>query len=214
MNDLSNYRKSYDKSELLEHMIPEDPINLFHKWFHEVKDFGGVDEVNAMTVSSIGLDNFPKARVVLLKHYDEEGFVFYTNYNSEKGMSILQNSNVCLSFFWHSLERQVIIKGVAEKTSSVVSDNYFASRPVGSQLGAIVSAQSEVVPNRDFLEGKLKELEKQWEGKEIPRPNHWGGFLIRPISVEFWQGRPNRLHDRIRYTLNEDFNWKVERLAP
>jgi pyridoxamine 5'-phosphate oxidase len=214
MNDLSNYRKSYEKSELLEKSIPEDPINLFHKWFHEVKDFGGVEEVNAMTVSSIGLDNFPKARVVLLKQYDEEGFVFYTNYHSEKGKSILQNPHVCLSFFWHSLERQVIIKGIAEKTSEIVSDNYFASRPEGSQLGAIVSNQSEVIPDRGFLETKLKLLEKEWEGKQIPRPSHWGGFLVRPISVEFWQGRPNRLHDRILYTLQEDFHWKIERLAP
>jgi pyridoxamine 5'-phosphate oxidase len=214
MNDLSNYRKSYEKSELLENTIPEDPINLFQKWFHEVKDFGGVEEVNAMTVSSIGLDNFPKARVVLLKHYNEEGFIFYTNYNSEKGKSILQNPNICLSFFWHSLERQVIIKGIAEKTSEIVSDNYFASRPEGSQLGAIVSDQSQVIPNRDFLETKLKALEQQWEGKEIPRPTYWGGFLVRPISVEFWQGRPNRLHDRILYSLQEDFNWKIERLAP
>lgn len=214
MNDLSNYRKSYEKSELLEHMIPEDPINLFHKWFHEVKDFGGVDEVNAMTVASIGLDGFPKARVVLLKHYNEEGFVFYTNYNSEKGKSILNNPNVCLSFFWHSLERQVIIKGKAEKTSDMISDNYFASRPVGSQLGAIVSDQSTVIPNREFLEASLKELEKEWEGKVIERPSNWGGFLISPISVEFWQGRPNRLHDRILYTFQDDYNWRMERLAP
>jgi pyridoxamine 5'-phosphate oxidase len=214
MNDLSNYRKSYEKSELLEQSIPEDPINLFHRWFHEVKDFGGVDEVNAMTVASLGLDGFPKSRVVLLKHYDEEGFVFYTNYNSEKGKSILHNPNICLSFFWHSLERQVIIKGIAEKTSSMVSDNYFASRPIGSQLGAIVSDQSEVIPNRSVLEEKLKELEKQWEGKEIPRPSHWGGFLIRPISVEFWQGRPNRLHDRILYSLLDNYSWSITRLAP
>ena len=195
-------------------MIPEDPINLFHQWFHEVKDFGGVEEVNAMTVASIGLDGFPKARVVLLKHYDEEGFIFYTNYNSEKGKSILHNSNVCLSFFWHALERQVIIKGTAEKVSAVVSDNYFASRPKGSQLGAIVSDQSEVIPNREVLEKKLLNLESQYEGKEIPRPSTWGGFLIRPIAVEFWQGRPNRLHDRIRYSLQEDCSWTIERLAP
>ena len=214
MNDLSNYRKSYEKSELLEQSIPEDPINLFHKWFHEVKDFGGVDEVNAMTVASFGLDGFPKSRVVLLKHYDEEGFVFYTNYNSEKGKSILRNPNICLSFFWHSLERQVIIKGMAEKTSSMVSDSYFASRPLGSQLGAIVSDQSEVIPNRSVLEEKLKELERQWEGKEIPRPSHWGGFLVRPISVEFWQGRPNRLHDRILYSLLDNYSWSITRLAP
>jgi pyridoxamine 5'-phosphate oxidase len=214
MNDLSNYRKSYEKSELLEDSIPEDPINLFHKWFHEVIDFGGVDEVNAMTIATVGLDNFPKARVVLLKHYDAEGFIFYTNYNSEKGRSILKHPNVCLSFFWHSMERQVIVKGVAEKTTANQSDNYFASRPVGSQLGAMVSNQSEVIPNRTVLETQLIQLEKEWEGKEIPRPDNWGGFLVRPISVEFWQGRPNRLHDRIRYTVQEDYNWTIERLAP
>ena len=194
--DLSNYRKSYEKSALLESNIPEDPINLFHKWFYEVKDFGGEDEVNAMTVATIGLDGFPKSRVVLLKKYDEEGFVFYTNYHSEKGKALLHNPNVCLSFFWHSLERQVIIKGVAEKTAENISDNYFASRPDGSKLGAIVSEQSEVIPDRDFLEHKLHELEEQFEGKEIPRPAHWGGFIVRPVEVEFWQGRPNRLHEK------------------
>lgn len=214
MNDLSNYRKSYEKSELLESMIPEDPINLFHRWFHEVKEFGGVDEVNAMTVATIGLDGFPKSRVVLLKKYDENGFVFYTNYNSEKGKAILQNPNICLSFFWHSIERQVIIKGIAEKTAENVSDNYFASRPDGSKLGAIVSNQSEVIPNREFLENQLKALENETQGKEILRPNNWGGFLVRPTEIEFWQGRPNRLHDRIRYALQDDFAWSINRLAP
>ena len=214
MEDLSNYRKSYEKSQLIETDIPEDPINLFHKWFYEVEDFGGVDEVNAMTVSTIGLDGFPKSRVVLLKKYNEEGFIFYTNYDSEKGKAITANPNVCLSFFWHSMERQVIIKGIAEKASTIISDNYFASRPDGSKLGAIVSNQSEVIESRTILENKLKELEHQFEGKQIDRPTNWGGFLIRPIQVEFWQGRPNRLHDRIRYTLQDDYFWKIERLAP
>lgn len=214
MEDLSNYRKSYDKSELLETTIPEDPINLFNKWFHEVEDFGGVDEVNAMTVSTIGIDGFPKSRVVLLKQFTFEGFIFYTNYESEKGKAITANPNVCISFFWASLERQVIIKGIAEKITSNVSDGYFESRPTGSKLGAIVSNQSEIIPSRTFLEEKLKTLEIEYQNKEILRPDHWGGFLVRPVSVEFWQGRPNRLHDRIRYELKDDCIWKIDRLAP
>lgn len=214
MEDLSNYRKSYDKSELLETTIPEDPINLFNRWFHEVEDFGGVDEVNAMTVSTIGMDGFPKSRVVLLKKYTFEGFIFYTNYTSEKGKAISNNPNICLSFFWHTMERQVIIKGIAEKTSKNISDGYFESRPDGSKLGAIVSNQSEVIPSRTVLEDKLKQLEKEFQGKEILRPDFWGGFLVKPVEVEFWQGRPNRLHDRIRYQLQDDFSWKMERLAP
>lgn len=214
MKDLSNYRKSYDKSELLEASIPEDPMNLFNKWFHEVKDFGGIEEINAMTVSTIGLDGFPKARIVLLKQYTYEGFIFYTNYDSEKGKAIAHNPNVCLSFFWHSLERQVIIKGTAVKTSENISDGYFESRPNGSKLGAIVSNQSEIIPSRIVLEEKLKQLEIDFEGKEIPRPNNWGGFLVKPLEVEFWQGRPNRLHDRIRYQLQKDFSWNIDRLSP
>ena len=214
MKDLSNYRKSYEKSELLEHNIPEDPINLFNRWFHETEDFGGVDEVNAMTVATIGLDGFPKSRVVLLKKFNEEGFIFYTNYNSEKGKAIENNPHICLSFFWTSLERQVIIKGIAEKTPDVISDNYFASRPDGSKLGAIVSPQSEIIPNREYLETNLLLLEQEYQGIEINRPKNWGGFLVRPQEVEFWQGRANRLHDRIRYQLQPDFSWKIDRLSP
>lgn len=214
MEDLSNYRKSYDKSQLLEDSIPEDPINLFNRWFHEVEDFGGLDEVNAMSVATIGLDGFPKTRVVLLKKYTFEGFIFYTNYNSEKGKAIANNPNICLSFFWNTLERQVIIKGIAEKTPTNISDGYFESRPDGSKFGAIVSNQSEIITSRKELEDKLKKLEIDFQGKEIPRPDYWGGFLVKPIEVEFWQGRPNRLHDRIRYQLKPDFSWKIDRLSP
>lgn len=214
MNDLSNYRKSYEKRDLLENDIPEDPINLFNRWFHEVEDFGGVEEVNAMTVATIGFDGYPKSRVVLLKKYNEEGFVFYTNYESQKGRAIAMNPKVCLSFFWHSMERQVIIKGEAQKVLPSISDGYFDSRPDGSKLGALVSNQSSVIPDRAYLEEKLKNLEKQYEGKVIPRPDFWGGYLVVPVEVEFWQGRPNRLHDRIRYILLEDYSWKIERLAP
>lgn len=214
MSDLSHYRKSYEKSQLIEENLTEDPITLFRNWFIEAEEFGVSGEVNAMTVSTIGLDGFPKSRVVLLKQFTYEGFIFYTNYNSEKGKAIQANPNVCLSFFWHEMERQVIIKGIAEKTSENISDGYFESRPDGSKLGAAVSPQSEVIPSRSYLEDNLKELEKEYTGKEIPRPKHWGGFLIRPVEIEFWQGRPNRLHDRIRYKQQDDFSWKTERLAP
>lgn len=214
MSDLSDYRKSYEKSQLLESQLPEDPINLFNRWFYEVEEFGGVEEVNAMTVSSLGLDGFPKGRVVLLKKFNEEGFIFYTNYDSEKGKEIAQNPKICLSFFWQSIERQVIIKGIAERTSIAISDNYFDSRPFGSKLGAMVSPQSQVIPSREYLSSKLTDLENKYADKEVKRPEHWGGYLVRPVSVEFWQGRPNRLHDRIRYTLENDLDWKIERLAP
>ena len=213
MKDLSNYRKSYEISSLLEQDIPTDPINLFHRWFHEVQDFGGVDEVNAMTVSTLGFDGFPKARVVLLKQYNEEGFVFYTNYQSEKGKAIAANPKVCLSFFWNSMERQVIIKGIASPLTAEQSDAYFYSRPLGSQLGAIVSPQSSIIPNRSILESQLHSLEQQ-HILEVQRPIHWGGYRVEPISVEFWQGRPNRLHDRIRYTIQDDLSWSIDRLAP
>lgn len=212
--DLSSYRKVYEKRDLLENGIPDNPLQLFQTWFYEVEASGGVDETNAMTVSTIGLDGFPKARVVLLKKYTHEGFIFYTNYESEKGKAIAANPNICLSFFWANMERQVIIKGIAEKLAENLSDGYFESRPIGSQLGALVSPQSEVIPSRDFLENKLHELEKLYAEKEIIRPKFWGGFLVRPQSIEFWQGRPNRLHDRIRYSLTDDYDWKIERLAP
>lgn len=212
--DLSNYRKSYEKGELLLDNISDNPIELFRDWFVEVDSHFNIDEANAMTVSTLGLDGYPKSRVVLLKKYTFEGFVFYTNYNSEKGKAIEANPNVCLSFFWHAAERQVIIKGKAEKIAENMSDGYFESRPRGSQLGAIVSNQSEVIENRTVIEDRLKALELQYEGKDILRPKHWGGYLVRPVEIEFWQGRPNRLHDRIRYQLQEDFNWKIERLSP
>ncbi|ETN96571.1 pyridoxamine 5'-phosphate oxidase [Zhouia amylolytica] len=213
-NDLGHYRRNYQKSELIETNVPDNPMQLFQTWFYEVEQFGGVEEANAMTVSTIGLDGFPKNRVVLLKKYTYEGFIFYTNYNSEKGKAIAGNPNICLSFFWPNLERQVIIKGIAEKVSENLSDGYFESRPDGSKLGAIVSDQSEVIENRSVLEQKLKELESELKGKEIERPSYWGGYLVKPESIEFWQGRPNRLHDRLRYTLQKDYSWKIERLAP
>lgn len=210
---LHDYRKSYEKGELSENSVDENPMQQFRKWFYEVQDSGGLDEVNAMTVNTIGTDGFPKGRVVLLKKYDEYGFYFYTNYESEKGRAIANNNKVSLSFFWPYMERQIIIKGTAEKTSEADSTNYFHSRPKGSQLGAVVSHQSEVVESREVLEKNLAELEKKYEQEEVPKPDNWGGILVKPISIEFWQGRPNRLHDRIRYRL-KDNDWVIERLAP
>ena len=212
--DLSNHRKVYQKNALTKATVPENPMELFQKWFYEVEEFGSTEEANAMTIATIGTDNFPKSRVVLLKKFTWEGFIFYTNYHSEKGKAITANPNVCLSFFWHEMEQQIIIKGVAEKTVENISDGYFESRPEGSKLGAWSSDQSSVVASREELNAKLKLLEKKYLNKEIPRPKHWGGYLIKPVSIEFWQGRPNRMHDRIRYTLQENFEWKIERLAP
>jgi pyridoxamine 5'-phosphate oxidase len=211
--DLSNYRKTYEKRELLESDVPENPMQLFQTWFYEADEADSVEEANAMSVATIGLDGFPKTRVVLLKEYTYEGFIFYTNYESEKGRAIAANPHLCLSFFWPSLERQIIIKGIAERVEALTSDNYFHSRPVGSQLGAVVSRQSEVV-TRAHLEEELKRLEGLYEGKEIPRPGYWGGFLVRPVSMEFWQGRPNRLHDRLRYRLTDEYDWILERMSP
>lgn len=213
-NDLSNYRKSYEKGALLKRNVPVNPMELFQAWFYDVDQSDTTDEANAMTLSTIGLDNYPKSRVVLLKKYTYEGFIFFTNYNSEKGKAIQNNPKVCLSFFWHAAEKQIIIKGTAEKIAKNLSDGYFETRPRGSQLGAIVSNQSEIVKDRKELEDKLQALENECAGKEIERPKYWGGFIVKPVEMEFWQGRANRLHDRIRYQLDENYNWIIERLAP
>ena len=213
-NDLGDYRKSYEKGALLETSISDNPMELFQSWFHEVDTHFQNGETNAMTISTLGLDGYPKNRVVLLKKYTHEGFIFYTNYESEKAKAMAENPNVCLSFHWVTAERQVIIKGTVEKIANNLSDDYFESRPKGSQLGAIASHQSTVIANRGALEDKLKALESEYETKTISRPEFWGGFIVKPIEIEFWQGRANRLHDRIRYQLQSNFSWKIERLSP
>lgn len=212
--DLSNFRKSYEKQELLESNINDNPMELFKKWFDEIDANYDEVETNAMTISTIGLDGYPKGRVVLLKKFTDEGFIFFTNYESEKGKAISKNPNVCLSFFWPQAERQVIIIGQAERIAENLSDAYFESRPRGSQLGALVSHQSEVVVDRNFLEENLKHLEIKYMKKDIPRPNFWGGYIVKPVEMEFWQGRANRLHDRIRFNVKTDNNWSMCRLSP
>lgn len=211
--NLHDYRRSYEKGTLSKANVDPNPLQQFRTWFYEAKETIGEGEVNTMTLTTIGLDGYPKGRIVLLKEYDEYGFYFFTNYNSDKGKDIDTNENVSLSFFWPVLERQVIIKGKASKTSSNVSDNYFDSRPIGSKLGAILSNQSSVVNSREVLDEELKALEEKYKEEEIKRPHYWGGYLVSPVSIEFWQGRPNRLHDRLVYTL-DGYDWKIERLSP
>jgi pyridoxamine 5'-phosphate oxidase len=198
---------------LLENTISNNPHLLFDKWFQEAENSNVIEEVNAMTIATIGLDGFPKSRIVLLKKYDQDGFIFFTNYNSEKGRAIENNPNVCLSFFWQALERQVIIKGTITKISKEISEAYFSSRPKGSQLGALVSNQSDIITSRKVLESALKKLEVEYKNKQIKCPEHWGGYIVTAHEIEFWQGRPNRLHDRICFSL-QNKNWVLNRKAP
>lgn len=212
--DLSYKRKTYEKQSMNFDSLRDNPMEQFRDWFLQAEESDGVDEANAMSIATVDENGFPRTRVVLLKRYTDEGFIFYTNYNSQKGKALENNPNICLSFFWPFLERQIIIKGIAEKTSDNNSDGYFETRPRSSQLGAWISAQSSVIEEHQDLAAEELELEKKYEGKEIPRPVHWGGYLVRPLEIEFWQGRPSRLHDRVRYVLQEDYDWKKERLAP
>ncbi|WP_332453629.1 pyridoxamine 5'-phosphate oxidase [Chryseobacterium aquaticum] len=213
MENLHGKRKVYEKSQLIESEIKENPIEQFRDWFLDASSNPTVSEANAMAISTVEDDGCPRIRMVLLKEYTYEGFIFYTNYESRKGKAIDKTHKACLHFFWPGLERQIIIKADVEKIAENLSDGYFHSRPKGSQLGAVVSPQSKVIPNREFLETKLKELEAEFENSEVPRPENWGGYIAKPYEIEFWQGRPNRLHDRIIYTL-KDVDWEISRLAP
>ncbi len=210
--DLHNLRDSYQKDQLFIENTADTPFEQFSIWFEEAEEEKSIKEPNAMTLATLGEDNFPKARIVLLKAFSKEGFIFYTNYKSEKGRSILLHPQVGLSFFWPGLERQVVIKGTVTKLEESLSDAYFKSRPKDSQLGALVSNQSSVT-TRQVLEENMLDLREKFKDKEIARPEHWGGFVVRPVSMEFWQGRPSRLHDRILYTL-EKSGWVKNRLAP
>ena len=214
MKDLSNYRQSYQKNNLSEDQLPEDPINLFHKWFCQAEEANLGIEPNAMSLGTIDLNGYPSTRIVLLKKYDERGFIFFTNYLSYKAQAIEKNPKVCASFFWSPLERQVIIRGTASKISREQTEAYFESRPRGSQLGAWASNQSKPIKNRSVLDKALKHYEEKFNSKPIPTPTHWGGFIIEPLEVEFWQGRPNRMHDRINYQISTDYKWIISRLSP
>ena len=214
MEDLHQHRKSYEKAELTEDQIRKNPIEQFRDWYLDAEENPLVVEANAMAISTVEADGCPRTRMVLLKAYNENGFIFYTNYDSRKGKAIETTHKACLHFFWPSLERQIIIKANLEKIVPNLSDGYFHSRPRGSQIGALVSPQSKEIPNREYLENKLKNLEIELDGKEIPRPENWGGYLAKPYEIEFWQGRPNRLHDRIIYNLENELDWNIKRLAP
>lgn len=206
-------RQDYRRATLEEQNVAAGPLPQFERWWQDVMD-SQLEEPNAMTLATSTMDGKPSARIVLLKSFDANGFLFFTNYDSRKGHELAENPQVTLLFFWKELERQVRIEGTVSKASAAVSDEYFLSRPVGSQIGAIASPQSQVIPGRAFLEEKVQELEKEYAQSGLRRPEHWGGYVVKPEVVEFWQGRSSRLHDRIRYVLQKDGSWKIERLAP
>lgn len=209
---IADLRLNYTRQELIETDVDPNPIKQFQTWFDQAMA-ADIIEPNAMTIATATKEGMPSARIVLLKGLDERGFVFYTNYESRKGQELLDNPHASLVFWWGVLERQVRIEGWVEKISDEETIAYYRSRPVGSQLGAWASDQSRVIPNREVLEQRLDDLTQHYQNQDIPRPPHWGGFRVVPQAIEFWQGRPSRLHDRLRYRL-VDGSWKIERLAP
>ncbi|MCA6472928.1 MAG: pyridoxamine 5'-phosphate oxidase [Chitinophagaceae bacterium] len=210
---IADIRKDYRLQTLDEAGVAADPIQQFGIWWQEALQ-SEIVEVNAMTLATANEQGVPSARIVLLKGYDERGFVFFSNYESKKAGDLQVNPMASLVFFWKELERQVRISGRVEKVTELESDQYFQSRPEGSRIGAWASPQSTVISSRQVIEEKVEALQVSFEGKEIPRPLHWGGYRVVPSSIEFWQGRSSRLHDSIQYTLQSDDNWVIERLAP
>ncbi len=213
-SSIADLRQNYSLAGLSEADIDADPIKQFAVWFQQALD-ADLIEPNAMTLATATPEGKPTARIVLLKGVNQGGFIFYTNYESQKGQQLIANPYAALVFFWDKLERQVRIEGEVEKLATKESEAYFHSRPKASQLGAWASAQSQVIPNRQVLEQQLADLETKYKGDAtVPLPEHWGGFRVIPNHIEFWQGRPSRLHDRLLYDLQADGNWKIARLSP
>ena len=213
MQNISDLRIEYKKQNLLEADVAADPFEQFTKWWNEAIN-SQIDEPNAMTLATATKSGLPSARIVLLKGFSNEGFVFYTNYQSHKGKEMLENPNAALVFFWKELERQVRIDGDVTKVSAEESDAYYNSRPAGSRIGAWASPQSEPIKGREVIEEKVREFEEKFNGGLIERPPHWGGYVVQPVKVEFWQGRSSRLHDRIQYVKQANEGWKIQRVAP
>ena len=210
MSSISEIRKDYILKSFDESDAQPNAIRQFDIWWQDALA-SNISEANAMTLATASADGVPSARIVLLKGYDDNGFIFFTNYNSYKAQQLSENPRACLVFFWKELERQIRITGIIEKTAEQISEEYFDSRPEMSRVSAMVSPQSEVIESREWLENEVAKITKS---KSIKRPANWGGYIVRPITIEFWQGRSNRLHDRIQYTLEETGGWKMERLAP
>lgn len=211
--NIANLRQEYSAQVLLEENSAADPFTQFQTWWQHALQTK-ILEPNAMTLATASADGIPSARIVLLKGFDQNGFVFFTNYNSYKGLQLAENPKACLVFFWKELERQVRITGLAAPVAAEESNAYFHSRPEGSRIGAWASPQSQVIESRAWLDGVYKKLSEELHNSDIKRPPHWGGYRVMPVVVEFWQGRPSRLHDRLQYTLESDGTWKRERLAP
>jgi pyridoxamine 5'-phosphate oxidase len=209
---IADLRREYSAQSLLENDIYPDPIRQFDKWWQQAIK-SEITEANAMTLATASPDGVPSARIVLLKGFDKDGFVFFTNYKSYKGIQLKENPKACLVFFWKELERQIRITGLVKEVPPSVSDAYFYSRPKGSQIGAWASPQSQVIDDRDWIDSRYLQLSKELKEK-IERPPYWGGYIVQPVMIEFWQGRPSRLHDRIQYSLQDNGGWKIERLAP
>ncbi|MBS1748421.1 MAG: pyridoxamine 5'-phosphate oxidase [Bacteroidetes bacterium] len=211
--DIAEIRQRYAKKVLLEEDAAASPFVQFEIWWKEAIE-AALDEVNAMTLATASIDGVPSARIVLLKDFSENGFMFFTNYESFKARQLDENPRACLVFFWKELERQVRITGLVERTSTTDSDEYFNMRPEESRIGAITSPQSRIIESRKWIDERFEKNRHLLEGKQFPRPDYWGGYIVRPVIMEFWQGRLSRLHDRLQYTLQDNNDWKRERLAP